>query len=289
MPTAHSEALRGLAQLIANDIPQVVAGEILLTGSASRGMADELSDIEMLIVTNEELTFEECFKLAREASLEELDTWGDPRGPARRVFGYRDRVPIELIWWPRTFAEAQLEAVLRGELPSTADAFVRGLILRTQGLLSKWQERLGSYPDKLAAAQIENAALPWGGFAPTGLLTLLREGDRLALVKWLVGAASGVLTIVFAINRVWEPTPKRLAVRVQSLAQKPNHLAQRIEEALTEPDARRALLLMTELQLETVFLAPSGPYVNRARSWLARGAEILGSPQRHELGSSADS
>ena len=42
-----------------------------------------------------------------------------------------------------------------------------------------------------------------------------------------------------------------------------------------EADPRRALLVMTELQLDTVLLAPSGPNVDRARTWLAEAAEVL--------------
>jgi len=56
---------------------------------------------------------------------------------------------------------------------------------------------------------------------------------------------------------------------------KPARLAERIEEALSEPDPRRALLVMTELQSDTVALAPDGPNVNRARRWLAEGANLL--------------
>jgi hypothetical protein len=39
---------------------------------------------------------------------------------------------------------------------------------------------------ELAVALIEDAALPWGGFTPAGLLTLIRTGDRLALIEWMV-------------------------------------------------------------------------------------------------------
>ena len=56
---------------------------------------------------------------------------------------------------------------------------------------------------------------------------------------------------------------------------KPERLAERIEDALTEPEPRRALLVLTELQAETVALAPDGPNVNRARRWLAEAADIL--------------
>jgi hypothetical protein len=37
---------------------------------------------------------------------------------------------------------------------------------------------------------------------------------------------------------------------------------------------------MTELQSETVALAPDGPNVNRARLWLATGANLLSSGER---------
>jgi hypothetical protein len=91
----------------------------------------------------------------------------------------------------------------------------------------------------------------------------------------MIDDASRVVRIVFAMNRVWEPTLKRLAARTAALPLKPERLAERIVEALTEPDPRRAVLLMTELQADTVALAPDGPNVVRARKWLADGREIL--------------
>jgi predicted nucleotidyltransferase len=275
MATPRSKKLRTLAQRVADALPLEIAEEVVLTGSVSRGLADDVSDIEMLVVTREPLELEDCFGLARAAGLEGLDTWGARDGQARRVSGYRERVPVELVWWPRDYAEARIDALLAGEAPSTADALVHGVPLRTRGLLGAWQVRLREYPPDLAAAQIEEAALRWGGYTPAGLLTVARPGDRLALTEWLLDAAMRVLTIVFALNRVWQPTTKRLSARVAPLAMKPARLAERIEEALTEPDARRALLLMTEVQLETVLLAPSGPSVDRARTWLAEAVEVL--------------
>ena len=275
MATAQSKTLQALAQRVADALPADVVEEIVLTGSVSRGQADEISDIEMLVVTRTSLELEECFELARGAGLEGLDSWGARDGPARRVSGYRERVPLELVWWPREHAEEQVDAQVAGEASSTADALVHGMPLRTSGLLATWQERLRQYPQELAASRIEQAALPWGGFTPDGLLTIVRPGDSLALTEWIFDGALRVLSIVFALNRVWQPTTKRLAARVAPLATKPNRLAERIEEALTEPDPRRALLVMTELQLDTVLLAPSGPNVDRARSWLADGVKVL--------------
>jgi predicted nucleotidyltransferase len=275
MATARSKELRALAQRVADALPAAVAEEVVLTGSVSRGVADEVSDIEMLVVTCEPLDLEDCFGLARAAGLEGLDTWGAPAEHARRVSGYVGRVSVELVWWPREYAEARVDALLAGDAPSSADALAHGVPLRTSGLLAAWQERLREYPRDLAAAQIEEAALRWGGFTPAGLLTLMRPGDRLAVTEWLVDAAMRLVTIVFALNRVWQPTTKRLPARVAPLAMKPNRLAERIEEALTEPEPRRALRIMTELQLETVLLAPSGPNIDRARVWLREALQVL--------------
>lgn len=274
MATPRSEELRALAQGVVDALPPEVI-EAVLTGSVSRGVADEVSDVEMLLVTSGALELEEAYDLARGAGLERLDTWGTQGLPSKRVSGYVEGEPFELIFWPRELAEQEFEALLGGKLSSSADALAHGVSLRTSGLLAEWQERLRDYSEELAAARIEEAALPWGGFTPAGLLTVVRPGERLSLLEWMFDGALRVLRIVYALNRVWEPTTKRLATRVEPLAVKPERLAERITEALTEPDPRRALAVMTELQLETVHLAPGGPNVDRAREWLAEGLALL--------------
>jgi hypothetical protein len=272
--TARSAELRSIAQRIADALPATVE-EVVLTGSVSRGVADDVSDIEMLIVTAGEPELEQCFSLAAACGLTGLGTWGPQGGPTQRVSGYREGVPIELIWWSQTHAETAVDAIFAGDPSATADALANGIALRTSGLLARWQERLRHYPDELARARIEDAALTWGGFAPAGLLTLVRPGERLALVERMVDDAARVVRIVFALNRVWQPTLKRLADRAATLPVKPERMAERIEEALTEPDPRRALIAMTELQSDTVALAPDGPNVDRARTWLSHGRDIL--------------
>lgn len=266
--------MRALAQRVADAFPPEVV-EVVLTGSVSRGVADEVSDVEMLVVTESPLSLEDAYELARGCGLEGLDTWGAQGLPPKRVSGYVDGEPFELIIWPRGFAEEEFDALLGGKLSSSADAIANGVSLRTSGLLAGWHERLREYPEELAAARIEDAALPWGGFTPAGLLTIIRPGERLSLLEWMYDGALRVLRIVYAINRVWEPTTKRVADRLEPLAVQPERLAKRIEEALTEPDPRRALEIMTELQLDTVRLAPSGPNVDRARTWLAEGVQLL--------------
>jgi hypothetical protein len=272
--TARSVELRSIAQAIADTLPADVE-EAVVTGSVSRGVADDVSDIEMLIVTRDEPDLDRCFSLAAAAGLTGLGTWGLQGTPTKRVSGDRDGVPIELIWWSRAHAEGAIDAVFAGDLSATADALANGDALRTSGLLAAWQRRLGDYPEELARARIEDAALKWGGFAAAGLLTLLRPGERLALLEWMVDDAARVVRIVFALNRVWQPTLKRVADRTAALAQKPERLPERIDQALTEPDPRRGLLVMAELQLDALALAPPGPMVDRALAWLGAGRAIL--------------
>jgi hypothetical protein len=274
MPTAETTELRAVAGRIASRLPPTVE-EVVLTGSVSRGVADAVSDIEMLFVTAEQLDLAECFDHARAVGLDSLDTWGPQGTPTSRVFGYFEGVPVETIWWSRRHAEASVDALFSGEGLGSGDALANGLALRTVGLLAAWQERLRAYPDELAAARIEDAALTWGGFHPTGFLTLLRPGERLAVVERLLDDATRVLRMLYAVNRVWPPTSKRLAARAHELAIKPDRLAERIEEALTEADPVRAFIVLGELQVDALALAPSGPNVERARRWVPQVLDVL--------------
>jgi predicted nucleotidyltransferase len=268
MSSPRSEELRVLAQRVADAFPGDVV-EVVLTGSVSRGLADELSDIEMLVVTDEQPTLEEAFELAGTAGLEEIDTWGDPSTPTRRVHGYLEGQSVETIWWSRDFAEEHFDS------PGSDQALLHGVALRTSGLLTRWQDRLAVYPEELAAGRIEKAAERWGGFSPGGLLTIARPDTALARAEWLVESAHRVLAIVYALNRERQPTSKRLAANIATLPVKPERLAERIEEALWEDDPHRSLSAMAGLQLETANLAPDGPNVIRARRWLAEAIEML--------------
>jgi hypothetical protein len=96
--------LRSIAQDIADALPPTV-DEVVLTGSVSRGVADDVSDIEMLIVSKDDLELADCFSLTAACGVTDLGTWGRQGVPARRVSGYRDRAPVEFIWWPRAHAE----------------------------------------------------------------------------------------------------------------------------------------------------------------------------------------
>jgi hypothetical protein len=275
MASPRSTELRDLAQRVVDALPADVVEEAAVTGSVSRGVADELSDIEMLLVTTREVPLAGCFDLAARAGLEERDTWGPQGGPTGRVFGYVEGVPVETIWWSREHAEAAVGALLRGEVSGSADAIAHAVPLRTAGLLEAWQARLATIPEEVVADVVEDAAVTWGGFAPGGYLTIVRPGETVSRLEHMLGDVGRMLRILYVVNGLWPPTTKRLAARADELHVKPDRFAERVEEAVTERDPRRALRLLVELQLEVALLAPDGPNVVRARVWLPRVLAVL--------------
>ena len=94
MATARAIELKRIATRIAGALPPVVE-EVVLTGSVSRGVADDLSDIEMLVVTSQPLDLAQCFTLAQRAGLNRHDSWGPQGTEVSRVFGYFGQIPIE--------------------------------------------------------------------------------------------------------------------------------------------------------------------------------------------------
>ncbi len=269
--------LRALAQRVADALPSVVA-EIVLTGSVSRGVADELSDVEMLLVSDQVPKYEKCLAHARAAGLERVDTW--VRLPdAVHIGGVVDGNGVELVWWTRARVDERVRAIRAGEITdgrlATADALVHGASFRTVGLLEEWQKLLRDYPRDLPRAIVEEATSMWRGYQPEGLLTVMRPGERLTLVERLVDDAQRVVRIVFAVNHVWQPTPKRFASRVEPLTLKPPRLAERLEEALTVPDPRAAVRTMYELIAETLALVPDELDVATARAWVAEALEVV--------------
>src|SRR5438067_11430631 len=141
MTAARSVELRSIAQGIADALPTTVE-EAVVTGSVARGVADDVSDIEMLIVTDDEFDLEYCFSVDAACGLTDHGTWGRQGVPTKRVSGYRDGVPIELIWWSRAHAEAAVDAIFACAPSPTADAIPNGAALRPMGLFAHSPDQL---------------------------------------------------------------------------------------------------------------------------------------------------
>jgi predicted nucleotidyltransferase len=253
----RSETLRALAVRMAGQLPGHVT-DIVLTGSTARGMADELSDVELLVISE---------RLPDEVSLEEAQSWSPGIEGWMWYGGSIEGEYVELVWWTPTSVEERVRAIAAGEIVDharlrTAEAIVNGIPLRGKRH-ADWTARLADYPHGLTARIVDNVADDW--IDPiSSQRTNLRDGDALVLAQRLVADAEGILRIVFALNEEWEPGWKRLATRVEPLALRPERLAARIDAAIRTLD----LQAMQTLAAETLALAPQTDKTRLARRQL---------------------
>jgi Domain of unknown function (DUF4037) len=254
--TDRSRHLRAVAQRFADALPGAY-DEVLLTGSVSRGEADELSDVEMLLA-------------ARKVppSLPGVEMYQEDYFEGGTIAWYTalfEGEVLEMAGWTHARAEGRLEGILAGEMLDHtrfrwAEAVVHGVSLRSAGAIGRWQERLATYPDELAEKVVLQASEEWLEH-PLGVRAHLRPGGRLALAAMLADDMQNVLRIVFALNRAWEPSWKRLPQLVEPLAVKPDRLPDRVDRVLSGGSLRES----RELVLDTLALCPDLPRVVLAR------------------------
>lgn len=256
--------MRALAQAVTDALPAVVT-DVVLTGSVSRGVADEASDVELLVVSAELPPLEECVAVS---GLDPVDTWVPPVAGAYWLGGRTHGEFVELVWWTRAHTDERVAAIAAGEIVDhqrlkTAEAISNGVSLRGSAH-ADWCRALSSYPDGLAERIAAEVALTWID-TPAQLRGLYRPGDGLALAGLVVERAESILRLVFALNRAWEPGWKRLAARVEPLRVKPDDLAERLDAAARTLD----LASLRRLAEEALELAPPLPEVSRALDALA--------------------
>jgi nucleotidyltransferase-like protein len=243
--TGRSETLRELAGRVAELLPEHVE-DVVLTGSTARGMADELSDVELLAISE---------GLPGELPLDDVQSWSPGIEGAMWYGGSFEGERVELIWWTPTYVEERVRALAAGEIvdyarQKTAEAIVHGIPLRGKRHAG-WAARLARYPEGLAARILADVADEWTD-PVNAQRAYLRAGDSLVLAQRLVEDAEAILRVVFALNEEWAPGWKRLADRVEPLTVKPERLAERIDAAIRALD----LKAMRALAAETLALAP---------------------------------
>jgi hypothetical protein len=123
-------------------------------------------------------------------------------------------------------------------------------------LIASWQGRASGYPDKLAAAMVEQALDPGelAGWAARD--ALIARGDQLAVADLLARAGNAVFRAVLAVNRVYVPHRQIKWQRhlIAGLALAPQRFAQRLQLLSSQPDSE-ALAVAETLLADTVRLA----------------------------------
>lgn len=271
MPTRRSEELRALAGRIAARLPEDAADEVVLTGSVSRGVADAGSDVELLLVVSRLPQLAVAKAWVGVSGIEPTSPWEST--DLVYVAGRIEDTSAELIWLEESKIDGLLEAAFAGQLVQhgwlrTLEALEHGVPLRGGRRLQAWKQQLRTYPDELREALVRDSLADWGGYAVDTYTRQAWRNDRYSCLRVVLEVADDVLRLLFALNRRWEPSWKRIPELLASLTLKPERTAERIEASLAASDPRFALLTIFELARDAVALGGPEFDVSRATAWL---------------------
>lgn len=277
LPPDASEASRSrydLARELARLCPPHLGQEMALTGSASLGLSDEYSDIELNFWGDHIPPPDERRQWLYAAGATDITL--DEHQIADGSFWVTCRfqgIWVEAGWQEIGAQEKLLRGILAGEVTEHARLMLAFIIqhavsLRSGGWLAGWQQSLTQYPDALQARLIAETSLAWS--FPHILMSwwgLPQRDERLRLHAILARELHNALRILFALNRQWEPEWKWIAPLTSSLTIKPERLAERINAIFSSPP-EQSLRLCLQLISETLLLVPAPHDVSRALATL---------------------
>ncbi len=269
--TQASRLRYAIARSLADAAPLSFGQECVLTGSTSRGIADEDSDIEMVFYMNALPLYAERERWVQIVGARDivLDHEKPDEQEVWATFYVHD-IWIEAGWRVIAAHEQDLEHLVVGNVTSHMSLMLawitlHGVSLQSVGMLARWQQRLTHYPETLPQKIIDEANEHWTqpqGFAIRW--ALLKRGEPMALTNRLLADIWILLRILFAINHQWEPDWKWLRSEVERLAIKPESLVERINAIFTMQQSEQTVACYLRLIRDALELVPASYDVARA-------------------------
>jgi hypothetical protein len=267
LPSAASPESRSrlaLATQLASACPPELASAIAITGSVSRGYADRFSDIELYFQVDDMRPVAEYEAWLRSTGAlvepEEMEWNG-----GRLTKSWHTGVFVEGGWRPFAALDAQLKRIMSAETLNHWDMTEAwhihdAILLRDDGRLAAWQERLDTYPpvlgERLVAAATEAWRDPhWWPVSLVNVWPLAERHARMELVERLSWLVSEGLRILFARNHRWEPDYKWLSGESRKLARTPDRLVERVNAIFSQTAERAAVTLCLDLLDDILTLA----------------------------------
>ncbi len=260
--TGASVLRYNLAQELAQLCPPALGEEIALTGSASHGWSDDISDIEINFWAQQIPSAEE--QLAWLHEIGATDTFPivatEADGSIMTTFTYRGII-VEAEWQTLAQQEQVLQTLLAAQSDSqwlilNGEMITSAVPLRSNGVLAHWKAMAADYPDAMVGRVVASATEGWM-FAHWVALhwAFISRGEQLAMRNTIINDLRNALRILWAINRQWGPQLKWIRHSAPALKVKPERLVERIEEIVVAP-AQEAVIAALQLALEILALVP---------------------------------
>ena len=264
--TPASRRLYDLAQRLAAACPPTFASEIALVGSASMGLSDDQSDLDINFWADTIPPEAE-----RVAWLQSLGVTDVKVGAIRQedrsypCSGVLDGVEVGCSWQSFTSLYFFIELIttageneyhmLASRLYTFTSVLVQAIPVRTSGVLDRIQAQLAHYPDSVRSREIRESISPRSQTTLLkGLQKALRYGDELMLIGWIESGLSEVIKLLYPINRMWYPQDKWRYKLAAVLPLKPDNLYERVGLALHDPDKSQRPLHLARLLRDTLAL-----------------------------------
>lgn len=252
---------------LAQEAAQAYAGNgqlaaLAVAGSVGTGLADEFSDLEL-----------DCYWLSPPRESDRTGPIDALGGDLQTLWAY-DRDDQE---WSEDFRLGELGVTVSNFLTTTIERFLHDVLVRADTaplkhmrmaalqrchpllgapLIESWRARAAHYPDKLAAALVEQSLAPQVLTGWAAREALASRGDELAIHDLLARTERAILSAVLALNRIYLPHPliKWQRQLISGLRVSPQHLPQRLQILWTTEHAT-ALKHAESLLTETALLA----------------------------------
>jgi hypothetical protein len=271
-PSAASTYLVALANRIA--VPYGALSQakaILLTGSASEGLSDQFSDIDMSIYYDV-LPSDDDLATARQHNGGSERLWligdrnDDSFAEAYLVHGVECQIGHTTVAaWQRDIAQVLEQLDVTSPLQKALDGTLHGIALYGAPLIQQWQARLADYPDALVEAMVAH----YLSFFPIWYLEerFTTRDASLWRQQILVETAQHILGVLAGLNRLYYSTFqfKRMRRFIAQMPIVPPRLADRLEQ-LFVLDPPAAIAQLETLVGETVGLVEQHiPQVDTSR------------------------
>lgn len=241
--TAASDYRIRIAQVLARSCPAALGQSIAVTGSAARGLADEDSDLEVNFWVNALPGHDERLDWLVSMGLRDPVVHFKPRADQSVwISGQFQGVALEAGWQTFKALEDSLTPILAGEVIhrkalTLAELIASTMLLRDEGLIATWQERLRSeYPASLRAQLYEDALKRLNdAHYLADERRLAHRGETLALVEMLRDDLAVMMRLLYALNGRWEAGQKWTLTLAENMTIMPHNWRERVDAVFAAP------------------------------------------------------